>query len=246
MDMTLGITIIVLQIISGLLSGYLLNYVNQRGKNWADKKDLKAITDIVEDVKQKYQADNERLRAELTILTNRKTKDFTDEKESVVLFYTVLNEWLWDKTNISITNYDRDNYQELSEKLISLNSTYNQVNVLFSKMQLLVDNKALTDKGHEVIMETLHLHQFVEGQCKNLVRNLTSEKALVATIFDKELKIQDAPKEIKEMMRDKAQGLEEEKKAIIDEHFAKKNEFFKKAINLRHDFKDLAKTHLKS
>lgn len=238
--------IILLQIISGLLTAYLTYYVQQKGKNWADKEDLKAITGIVEDVKQKYQADNERLRAELAVLTNRKTKDFTDEKESVVLFYTSINEWLWDKTNISFINYDRDNYQELSEKLIALNSNYNQVNVLYSKMQLLVDNKDLVNKGHELITEALHLHQFVETQGKNLVRNLSSEKALVATIFDKELKIQDAPKEFKEMMRDKAQRLETEKKAIIDEVFAKKTDLFKKAINLRHEFKDLAKAHLKT
>ncbi len=143
MEITLGITIIVLQIICGLLSGYLLNYVNQRGKNWADKKDLKAITDIVEDVKQKYQADNERLRAELTVISNRKTKDFSDEKESVILFYTAVNEWLWDKTNILIVNYDRDNYRDLSQKIVDLNAIYNQTNVLFSNA-VMVDNRELT------------------------------------------------------------------------------------------------------
>ena len=56
--MTTNFYIITLQIIAGLLSAYLIYYAQQKGKNQADKQDLKKLTEIVEDVKQKYVQEN--------------------------------------------------------------------------------------------------------------------------------------------------------------------------------------------
>ncbi|HET6992310.1 MAG TPA: hypothetical protein VFJ43_13340, partial [Bacteroidia bacterium] len=57
--------IIILEIIVGLLSAYLIYYAQQKGKNQADKEDLRKITEIVEEVKKKNNEEIELLKANL-------------------------------------------------------------------------------------------------------------------------------------------------------------------------------------
>lgn len=240
------IIIILLQLIIGLLTAYLTNYVNQKGKNWADKEDMKELTETVEEVKQKFQKDNEFLKAELNLLTNRKSQVFSEEKESIILFFTSLNEWLWSKCNIPIFDYNSSNYNDLNEKIIALKNQHHQVNVLFSKVQLLVDNQKLIEVGYHAISETLNLHQFVIENCSNLKKSLAMEKSMFDTIFSKEFDYQKAPNEIKDFMMGQAKDNQKDKENITNEYLDKQLVLFKKAMSFRHQFKDLAKEHLKS
>lgn len=59
--------IIILQIVIGLLSAYLLYYAQQKGKNQADKEDLRKLTVIVEEVKKKNNEEIELLKANLSL-----------------------------------------------------------------------------------------------------------------------------------------------------------------------------------
>lgn len=69
--MTTQLIIIFLQIAIGLLSAYLLYYAQQKGKNQADKEDLKKLTEVVEEVKKKNNEEIELLKANLSLLTDR-------------------------------------------------------------------------------------------------------------------------------------------------------------------------------
>ncbi len=55
-----------------------------------------------------------------------------------------------------------------------------------------------------------------------------------------------APGHFRQIMSERAKGLAEEKKAIFDDFNAKKVDLFKIPMDVRHQFENLAKQHLKT
>ena len=236
--------IIILEIILGLIGAYLIYYARQKGKNQADKEDLEQITDIVEEVKQKYTEENEFLKANLSILTSKKNILFTEEKEAIIQYFGQLNKWIWDGLNVQITEYNYGNFHELSERLIKMRDDHNKTNIAFSKLQLLVNDKDLVTIGHEANMKTLELHTFKESIINRLQRVLSWEKALVDQITSKDFDYSKLSHDMQSFYQKQAKDRDGEKKAIIDEYFEKQQDLFNPAISLRNQFKDLGKAYL--
>lgn len=237
--------IIFLQIVIGLLSAYLLYYAQQKGKNQADKEDLKKLTEIVEEVKKKNNEEIELLKANLSLLTDREKQIFGEEKQAIVDFFAQLNTWIWDSLNIYIHEYNHANYQDISTRLIAMRDAYNQTNVSFSKVQLIATDKDLIKNGHDAIMKTLELHHFKERLLKRLSSTLGWEKILVDQIVNKEVDFRTITTELREFYQRQAEKYEKDKKAITDEYFAKNQEIFKPAIDKVNNFRDLAKQYLR-
>lgn len=236
--------IILLEIIIALLGAYLVYYARQKGKNQADKEDLKQITETVEEVKQKYTEENELLRANLNILTSKKNLLFNEEKEAIIKYFGQLNKWIWDGLNVQIVEYNHANFQELSERLIKMRDDHNKTNIEFAKVQLLVKNEELIQIGHETNIKTLELHQFKESIIQRLQRILSWEKIMVDQITAKDFDFSKLSGDMKDFYQSQAKEREDEKKAIIDEYFAKNQDYFSPAIELRNQFKDLGKKYL--
>lgn len=237
--------IIFLQIVIGLLSAYLLYYAQQKGKNQADKEDLKKLTVIVEEVKKKNNEEIELLKANLSLLTDREKQIFGEEKQAIVDFFAQLNTWIWDSLNIYIHEYNHANYQDISTRLIAMRDAYNQTNVSFSKVQLITTDKELIKTGHDAIMKTLELHHFKEELLKRLSSTLGWEKILVDQIVNKEVDFRTMTTDLRDFYQRQAEKHEKDKKAITDEYFAKNQEFFKPAIYEVNNFRDLAKQYLR-
>lgn len=243
--MTTQIIIIILQIVIGLLSAYILFYSQQKGKNQADKEDLKKLTEIVEDVKKKNNEEIELLKANLSLLTDKEKQIFGEEKEAIILFFAQLNTWIWDSLNIYIYEYNHANYQEISTRLIAMRDAYNKTNVTFSKVRLIVKDEDLIKVGHDAIMKTLELHHFKEGLLKRLVSTLGWEKILVDQIVNKEIDFRTMTKEIRDFYQSQAEKHEKDKKEITDEYFAKNKGIFNPAMATVNAFKDKAKEYLR-
>ncbi|MFA8451945.1 MAG: hypothetical protein ACEPOW_14715 [Bacteroidales bacterium] len=236
--------IIFLEIIVGLISAYLIYYARQKGKNQADKEDLKKITKTVEEVKQKYTEENELLRANLNLLTSKKNILFTEEKEAIIQYFGQLNKWIWDGLNIRINEYNHANYQELSDRLIKMRDDYNKTYITFAKVQLLVKDEELIQLGHETNMKVLELHHFKETMIQRLQNNLSWEKIFVDKFTSEDFNFNELSSELKIFYQEQAKKREGEKDAIIKEYFSKSKEYFNPAIELRNKFKDFGKKHL--
>jgi hypothetical protein len=243
--MTTQLIIIFLQIVIGLLSAYLLYYAQQKGKNQADKEDLKKLTVIVEEVKKKNNEEIELLKANLSLLTDREKQIFGEEKQAIIDFFAQLNTWIWDSLNIYIHEYNHSNYQEISSRLITMRDAYNQTNVTFSKVRLIVTDEELIKAGHEAIMKTLELHHFKEGLLKRLVSTLSWEKILVDQIVNKEVDFRTMTSDLRDFYQRQAEKHEKDKKAITDEYYAKNQDIFNPAIGEVNNFKDKAKVYLR-
>ena len=157
------LTIIILQVIAGLISAYLLFFAQQKGKNLADKQDLHHLTEIVEEIKKNKSNEIEILKASLDFIKSRKLEVFSEEKIALVDFYAQINTWMWDSLNARLNEHNHTNYLQISDKLVFTRDMYNKTNIAFSKVQLLISDKDLIVAGHRAITEVLKLHHFVEG-----------------------------------------------------------------------------------
>jgi hypothetical protein len=242
--MTASFYIIILQIIAGLLSAYLIYYAQQKGKNQADKQDLKKLTEIVEDVKQKYVQENELLKSSLAILANKENILFTEGKNAIIEFYSNLNKWLWHNLNISAHEYNQTNFTELSSRILTMRDHYNDTNISYGKIQILLNDDALIQAGHEAVMETLYLHQFVENTLKGLQTNLSTDKNLLDTLYSKEIKFDTLSQDMKSFYQSRANENAKEKKQMLDTFMNERSGLFSKAMNKRNVFRDIAKNYL--
>src|SRR4051812_29111608 len=109
---TLSFIIIAVQILIGLGTTFLIFYVQQKGKNQADKEDLKNLTQIVEDVRHIYAKENELLKSSLAVFTNKQNVLFNEGKNAIIEFYSNLNKWLWHNLDMSAHEYNHTNFIE--------------------------------------------------------------------------------------------------------------------------------------
>lgn len=241
---TFIIVTIIIQVLVGLLTTCLIFYVQQKGKNLADKEDLGKLTEIVEDVRHKYAKENELLKSSLTLFTNKQNILFTEGKNAIIEFYSNLNKWLWHNLDISAHEYNHTNFTELSTKLLTMRDHYHDTNISFGKVQLLGNDENLVLAGHEAIMDTLYLHQYVEQIIKKLQLILSTDKHLLDTLFSKELKFDQLSKEMKSYYEQQAHDNTNGKKKIVDNFLNEKSTLFNSAMNKRNVFRDLAKAYL--
>lgn len=243
--MTTQLIIIFLLIVIGLLSAYLLYYAQQKGKNQADKEDLKKLTETVEEVKKKNNEEIELLKANLSLLTDREKQIFGEEKQAIIDFFAQLNSWIGDSLNIYIHEYNHANYQDISSRLITMRDAYNQTNVSFAKVQLIASDNDLIKAGHDAIIKTLELHHFKEGLLQRLSSTLSWEKILVDQIVNKEVDFRTMTSDLRDFYQRQAEKHDKDKKAITDEYFAKHKDIFSAAIRQINNFRDRAKDYIR-
>jgi hypothetical protein len=243
-DETTIFIIIILQIIGSLLAAWLTSYFTQRAKNSADAEAIGKLTDIVEEVKNKYKEENDFLRIQLDIVKDRKAQVFSEEKESIISFFAELNSWIWDKLSLKLHVYNHTNVSELANKIIEINRAYNKVNISYSKVQLLVDNQELIVLGHKLIIEILKLSQFTETACSQLERTLTSDKSMVELLVNKQFNFQATSEEVKEHFLDTSRENEKAKKLILESYNEKQLALFSSCLEIISEFQIIAKAHL--
>lgn len=237
--------IILLEVVIGMLSAYLIYYAQKKGRNQADKEDLKNITSIVEDVKRKNSEEIERLKADLTLLIDKEKQIFGEEKESIVIFFAQLNSWIWDSLNIYIQEYNHVNYQDIIQRLIIMRDAFNKSNVTYSKVKLIVEDEELVNAGNVAIMKTLELHQFKEGLLKELYTTLSWNRVFIDQIVNKQVDFRTMTTELRDFYQKQADENAKQRDQIIDNYFARNIDIFTLAIIEVNNFKDLAKKYLR-
>lgn len=234
----------IMQFLIFISIGFGLLYFRNRVKNLAQKDDLNDLTEIVEEVKQKYRSENESLKAQLAVLNDRKIQVFTEEKDAIIQFYTKINEWIWDKLNINLLEYTSHKYDALSERMGEMENTYNETNVLFSKVSLLVDNSEIINVGNDLIIATLKLQHLVIAHCSSYRHWLGASRANMEVIKNHVNVSPGKPldSEFSEFVSEVDSKLENIRKELLDT----KPALFNEAIRVTGKFEDLAKTYIRT
>ena len=89
---------------------YLANYLNEKGKNIAQKEDLEVLTSLIEKVKNNFNRDIEHLRSDLGISSNATISLIQEEKKAIVEFYKAYFSWYVSNTTLSnkATSFDNN------------------------------------------------------------------------------------------------------------------------------------------
>jgi hypothetical protein len=138
---------ILLTIIIGILAWGLRNYVNEKFKNLATEQDIKGITKIVEKVKH-----------ELSVLTNKRNVLFNEEKEALVSFLSVWS--IWYSYIKSMEDFHKvSDYEVLSDISKKYNTDYDKVLLAMSKVELFLNNEEIVRASHNLIQATFVIQE---------------------------------------------------------------------------------------
>jgi len=231
-------------IMLGLLSVILYRYLYLRSKSVAGQEQLNAVASQISDIKSSYQEENELLITNLQILTNRKSILASERKDTIINLFTSLNEWVWDGLNVSITDYNHTNYQEITARQATIRDQYNRSNISFGRMQLVINDDQLIKSGYEAIMETLRLHHFVESTLKNFLKSLSWEKTLLDKITSKDYDFFKISPDMRTFYERQASESEAAKNKILEGYNDRHWEHFKPVVEKLNEFRDLTKETL--
>jgi hypothetical protein len=240
-----------LQVVLILVIGYFIfhfkSYFKKKGDNLADKEDIEELTQIVEEVRLKYSADIEKLRAELSLGTQRRSSVFEEEKEALIVFFSQLNVWIWETLRIEAHEYYHGNYEDLSDKIIKFREAYKKTNVALSKVQLLIKDPILVKAAEEFVSQALLYHSYIDITISGLKRNLTTERINADSIL-RALKDQKGPisKEdpLNSYLIQTAKEIRLEREELLKDYHKESLAKFTLTMRKRDVFSELTKSYL--
>jgi hypothetical protein len=219
-------------------------FIYSQSRKYADKSDVRLITDILSQIYEKNIEENELLKSNLNIHTGQNNHIFNERKNAILEYFSSLNTWMWDGLNLTVQDYNHVNFEEITKRITNIKDYYNKTNICFAVMQLTIDSEQLVKIGYEAMMDTLKLHHFVENTMKNYQKTLSWEKTLLDKITSKDYDFFKLSPDMKSFYERQARENEDEKRRVLDGYNDRHWELFKQAIADRNLFRDVAKEEL--
>ena len=241
---SVSIVLLVLVCISVLLCIGEIYLTYTQGRKYADKSDIRLLTDILNRVHDRNMEENDLLKSNLNIHTGQNNHIFNERKNAILAYFSNLNTWMWDGLNLTVQDYNHVNFEEITKRITNIKDYYNQANISFAIMQLTIDSEQLVKIGYEAMMDTLKLHHFVENTMKNYQKTLSWEKTLLDKITSKDYDFFKLSPDMKSFYERQARENEEEKRRVLEGYNDRHWELFKQAIADRNLFRDVAKVEL--
>ena len=241
---SVSIVLLVLVCISVLLCIGEIYLTYTQGRKYADKSDVRLLTDILSQIHDRNMEENDLLKSNLNIHTGQNNHIFNERKDAILAYFSNLNTWMWDGLNLTVQDYNHVNFEEITKRITNIKDYYNQANISFAIMQLTIDSEQLVKIGYEAMMDTLKLHHFVENTMKNYQKTLSWEKTLLDKITSKDYDFFKLSPDMKSFYERQARENEEEKRRVLEGYNDRHWELFKQAIADRNLFRDVAKVEL--
>ena len=166
-------------------ASFLLNvYIGQKLKNVANEEDVKEITKAVENVKFYFQKDIEKLKQELSILTNKHNILFTEEKEALVAYLSAWNIW-FGVLKIIWSQHDISQYDIMVNLIRKFNDEYDNVQVSMSKLDLFLNSQDIVLAAYNLNVKTYKIQSLNEKAVKAMYliyQNGTKQEEIVKVI----------------------------------------------------------------
>jgi len=230
--------------ISILLNIGQIYLIYSQSRKYADKSDIRLLTDILGQIHDRNIEENELLKSNLSIHTGQNNHIFNERKNAILDYFSSLNTWMWDGLNLTVQDYNHVNFEEITKRITNIKDYYNKTNISFAVMQLTIDSDQLVKIGYEAMMDTLKLHHFVENTMKNYQKTLSWEKTLLDKITSKDYDFFKLSPDMKSFYERQARENEDEKRRVLDGYNDRHWELFKQAIADRNLFRDVAKEEL--
>lgn len=226
--------LITIEILIILIYPFVVTYFNQKAKNQADKEVLKKLTVIVEDIKK-----------ENTLQIDRGKQIFSEEKDSIIVFFAQLNTWIWESLNINFEDYNYLKIEDISKRRIAMQDAYNKSNVAFAKVMLIINDTDLVEAGKDAIKKTYEVHIFRESILIELIGNLQIQSTIKDKIANYYNENNENPSAPVESLIAYSKNYEDNRKKLICNNKVKNIELFGASMKSVNVFKDSAQNYLR-
>lgn len=164
-------------ILIGLFLHYQKSYGSEKAKNLATKEDIAEITKIVENIKNNFITETEKLKGNLQFENQVKVSLYTDMKNSITNLYESYNVWYHFISNSS-TNSIEFNSERLKEVEKELTIVYEKFLIAQAKADLYVNNDNLNKIVAQLGSQTLLMEEIVEKYFLDLEVLIDEEEEL--------------------------------------------------------------------
>ena len=214
-----------------LFKDHLQKYLEQKGKNLADKEDIQSITNLVEEVKKRFTKENEFLKANLAVLSNTQLNLVNEERNSILDFVKCYFEWFGlnmyiptlPYSNVEIEKYERSIHSKYSE-LLSFEAVFDLFANDNNLKSLKKDLKVKTLKP----LSSMVIKYFADIKFNNLKLNYVEKNKpsddkgkRYKSILDERIKINEKFKKETVVIYDKIMGVQNEFQSKCREYLYK-------------------------
>ena len=226
--------------ISGLIYLALKSYIGKKFENIATIEDTRKITEAVESVKKTFHDDTERLKQELSVLTNKHNILFAEEKEALHIYFSAWNVWI-NMIEVMIVDYVSKQYKNIEdiEKYRyditkSKSASYEKVLISMSKLQLFLNDDKIINSAYELNLKTGEYQKIHEDYTDDFVHfsfgihslenkleqaraieDKSDEKTIYEVLMEKRRKLTECAMLFKETKQTKFSEVETAKKKFI-------------------------------
>ena len=152
--------------------------MTEKGKNVALKEDLQELTREVESVKNEFVKEQEILKTDLQRILNNEISYRNEERDALIQFHGIINEWLYSIDEIGLGNFNKTNIDLLIEARKNIAKYYAKAGIAKSKISLLVTEKELVKKAGELYINAMKYYHWADTKFLLLQQNLENQKSL--------------------------------------------------------------------
>lgn len=156
MEIFLIITQLLFALAIAYFSYWFPSYIKKKAENAAQKEDLKDLTKIVKEVEQKFTAETEQLKAQLSLINQLQANLYNDEKEALINVYSSLLEMLYLLLDLKMSHSGQEQIIEIGDKrnlgYTKIVTSIMRLN-LFSMSPLNTEATILRDEMHNLNQE---------------------------------------------------------------------------------------------
>jgi hypothetical protein len=226
------LTVVGMIILYFTVNNLLPSYFNEKGKNLATKDDIEKITQLVESVKYAFAKETEKLKANLSLLTNVQVGLVSEERNAIIEYNQKYFSWMHMLIDTSLNNANDTNNDELEAYKRKIGEAYSEFLNSETKLNLFVENRDLIGAADKLKIETL---QHLSGLSIKALINLQFVNHSV-DLTNKHTPLEQRGPELKDLLQKKGDAYREFRETMLIG--------LKEIVGLQHQFQKLCRTHI--
>jgi hypothetical protein len=228
-----------------IYAGFIGNYINERIKNSALKKDIGDLTRIVESVKNDYTIEQAFLKKDLDRLLSNEVSYRSEEKNAIIEFHGLINQWLYEISEFSFYKFSKNNIEALKDKINLIDSYFTKVSISKSKIELIVIDQNIIVLANSVFIGSLTFHHWA-GDIFFDFKNDIDELLFLENKFPKELTDHSDQSTFSIGIRSKAEEISKNHEILSGKFFTERNSKFLEVTKILIEFQKLVKIYLRT
>lgn len=234
----------ILLLVAVIYLAFFKSYLTEKGRSAALKEDLHDLTKEVELVKNEFIREQEILKADLQRILDSEISYRNEERNALINYHGIINEWMYSILEVNITNYNKTNIDQLIEVRKRNAAFYAKAGIAKSKIVLLVKDKGLVTSAHDLHSSALTFHHWTDMEFLKLQQNSESQKSLTDRLLIV-IKNIEANKETAQDMSNQEEQLRVAATALFNNYMENRNKEYLKVLPLENQFESKVKEYLK-